>query len=48
LNHSSELLPMQLVGAWISSRAPIAVSTWLSPLVCGTLDLIRLLRQQRA
>src|SRR6202047_3447647 len=37
LNHSSELLPAQLVGAWISSRAPSAVSTSLSPSVCGTL-----------
>src|ERR1700723_3142089 len=37
LNHSSELLPVQLVGAWISSRAPSAVSTSLSPSVCGTL-----------
>src|ERR1700729_2617741 len=37
LNQSSELLPTQLVGAWISSRAPSAVSTWLSPMVCGTL-----------
>src|SRR5580693_2564242 len=37
LNQSRELLPMQLVGAWISSRAPNAVSTSLSPSVCGTL-----------
>src|SRR5580704_16875004 len=37
LNHSSEFLPVQLVGAWISSRAPSAVSTSLSPSVCGTL-----------
>src|SRR5580658_1550736 len=40
LNHSSELLPMQLVGAWISSRAPSAVSTSLSPSVCGTLTSV--------
>src|SRR5271156_4214776 len=40
LNHSRELLPMQLVGAWISSRAPSAVSTSLSPLVCGTLTSV--------
>src|SRR5215469_8308599 len=33
---SSETLPVQSVGAWISSREPRAVSTWLSPLVCGT------------
>src|SRR5580693_162561 len=39
-NHSSELLPMQLVGAWISSRAPSAVSTSLSPSVCGTLTSV--------
>src|SRR5580693_6988946 len=35
-NHSSETLPVQLVGAWISSREPVAVSTRLSPLVFGT------------
>src|ERR1700722_6098368 len=40
LNHSSELLPVQLVGAWISSRAPSAVSTSLSPSVCGTLTSV--------
>src|ERR1700722_17142656 len=40
LNHSSELLPVQLVGAWISSRAPSAVSTSLSPSVCGTLTRV--------
>src|SRR5215469_3260034 len=33
---SSETLPVQSVGAWISSREPRAVSTRLSPLVCGT------------
>jgi hypothetical protein len=36
LNHSGELLPMQPVGAWISSLGPSALSTWLSPMVCGT------------
>jgi len=45
LYHSSELLPTQLVGAWISSREPLAVSTWLSPSVCGTVtSLIEPLR----
>src|ERR1700751_1509395 len=39
-NHSGELLPMQLVGAWISIRAPSAVSTSLSPSVCGTLTSV--------
>src|SRR6267154_728403 len=33
---SSETLPVQSVGAWTSSREPRAVSTRLSPLVCGT------------
>src|SRR5450755_4617477 len=36
LNQSSELLPVQLVGACISIREPSTVSTWLSPKVCGT------------
>src|ERR1700722_10573019 len=45
LNHSSETLPVQLVGAWISSREPTAVRTRLSPSVCGTLvSLIEPLR----
>src|SRR5579862_8513120 len=45
LNHSRELPPSQLVGAWISSREPSAVSTWLSPVVCGTVtSLIEPLR----
>src|SRR5580704_3584109 len=35
-NHSRETLPVQPVGAWISSREPVAVSTRLSPLVFGT------------
>lgn len=30
------MLPVQLVGAWISSREPSAVRTRLSPVVCGT------------
>src|SRR4051794_7225692 len=46
LNHSSELLPTQLVGAWTSSREPLAVSTRLSPWVCGTLT--RLIEPLRA
>src|SRR6516162_11889612 len=40
LNHSSELLPVQLVGAWISSREPNAVSTRLSLAVCGTVTSV--------
>src|SRR5579863_9025366 len=39
-NHSSDTLPLQLVGAWISSREPSAVSTWLSPSVCGTVTSV--------
>src|SRR5580658_4794168 len=39
-NHSSDTLPVQLVGAWISSREPSAVSTWLSPSVCGTVTSV--------
>src|SRR5215472_2354440 len=40
LNHSSESLPVQLVGAWISSREPDAVSTRLSLAVCGTVTSV--------
>src|SRR5579859_6287800 len=40
LNQSSETLPVQLVGAWISSRELSAVSTSLSPCVCGTLTSV--------
>src|SRR6185312_4472589 len=36
LNQSSDTLPVHSLGAWTSSREPRAVSTRLSPLVCGT------------
>src|SRR5580704_16624532 len=40
LNHNSELLPSQLVGAWLSSRQPRAVSPWLWPRVFGTITSV--------